>query len=91
MTINPGTFDVDQLRADIAAGRSSPSIAREWQVSDKAVRNALKRHGIVRPPAGSVHDTPPSRMLIGSDASMSTGAGPSLTSPARRNAARRPA
>ena len=42
-------FDVDRLRADIEAGRTHAAIAKEYGCSTRAVGDAVRRAGIIRP------------------------------------------
>ena len=42
-------FDVDKLRADIEVGRTHAAIAKEYGCSTRAVGEAVRREGIVRP------------------------------------------
>ena len=42
-------FDVDKLRADIEAGRTHVSIAKEYGCSTRAVGEAVRREGIIQP------------------------------------------
>ena len=42
-------FDVDKLRADIEAGRTHAAIAKEYGCSTRAVGDAARREGIIRP------------------------------------------